>query len=89
MSLYLSDAIALAGGLSKTITKLEHTHQMIKKRKESQQHCRDTSFRLKLENMWQTPPPPVFSKSINKINNMNIGSLFEIANSCFLATHNK
>jgi len=25
----------------------------------SQQHCRDTSFRLKLENMWQTPPPPV------------------------------
>jgi hypothetical protein len=55
--------ISRRGGLSKTITKLEHTHQIKKKKKGSQQHCRDTSFRLKLENMWQTPPPPVLSQT--------------------------
>jgi hypothetical protein len=32
---------------------------MLLHKRGSQQRCRDTSFRLKLENTWQTPPPPV------------------------------
>lgn len=51
------------GGLVKNYNKIgTHSSNKKIKKKGSQQHCRDTSFRLKLENMWQTPPPPVLSQ---------------------------